>query len=88
MTSNYLARYEITASKIRRKDIYHKADVVELICLQNDDKQIPIDEALDEQMGGDESIGGIVNIDEGATDNVDEGATDNIDEKKNDRQGT
>ena len=71
MTSNYLARYEIAASKIRKKDIYHKADAVELICLQNEDKQIPIDEALDEQMGGDESIGGIVDIDEEDTDDMD-----------------
>lgn len=70
MTSNYLARYEITASKIRGKDIYHKADAVELICLQNDDKQIPIDEALDEQMGEDESIGGIVNINGKKTDGM------------------
>lgn len=68
MTSNYLAQYEISASDIRKKDIYHKADVVELICLQNDDKQIPIDEALDEQMGGEEGIGGIVAIDEEDTD--------------------
>ena len=35
MTSNYLARYEIAASKIRKKDIYHKADAVELrACLE------------------------------------------------------
>lgn len=71
MASNYLTQCEIRASEIRKKDIYHKADAVELICLQNDDKQIPIDEALDEQMGGDESIGGIVDIDEEDTDDMD-----------------
>ena len=78
--SNYLTQYEISASDIRKKDIYHKADVVELICLQNDDKEIPIDEALDEQMGGEEGIGGIFNIDEEDTDDTDtEGAAERYD---------
>lgn len=68
-TSNYLSNFEINASEIRKKDIYLKADIVELVCLQNTDQQIPLDEALDEQMGEDEGIGGIVNVDEGNLEN-------------------
>ena len=62
-TSNYLANIFLDASKIRNKDKHLLADIVELSCLQSPDHQIPLDEALDEQLGGNESIGGIVDID-------------------------
>ncbi len=56
---NYADNIQIDTSKLRKKDLYLYADVVELSCLKNKDSQISLTEALDEQLGNNEGIGGI-----------------------------
>lgn len=71
MSCNYLSEYEVDASKIRKKDTHLKADIVELACLKNEDKIIPVSESLIEQMGENEIIGGIDNEEIEEKENID-----------------
>ena len=57
---NYLHTIILDASKIRKKDLHHLADIVELTCLKNIDHETTLEEAFDEQLGENEGIGGIV----------------------------
>ncbi|MDR3361273.1 MAG: hypothetical protein LBO64_00220 [Desulfovibrio sp.] len=57
--SSLLQDAELDASKIRKKDKYRLADVIELTCLQNADHAISVSEGLDEQLGDGEALGGI-----------------------------
>lgn len=60
VTSNYLHPINLDASKLRKKDLHHFADIVELTCLKSIDHETTLEEALDEQLGENEGIGGIV----------------------------
>ena len=70
---NYLRNIELDAQKIRNKDLHRLADVIELSCLKNPDQEITIAEALDEQLGGNEGVGGIVQTDPPADEDAEEG---------------
>lgn len=59
-TYNYLDPIELNASKIAKRDLHLLADIVELACLKNIDHEMTLEEALDEQLGENEGIGGIV----------------------------
>jgi len=58
-TSNYLDTIQLDSAKLRRIDMHRHADLVELNCLQSPDREIPLEDSLDEQLGGDEGVGGI-----------------------------
>lgn len=81
---NYLTSIELNASKIRKKDLHLLADIVELACLKDLDHEITLAEALDEQLGENEGIGGIVETEP----NSDDDNTDSISIMRNDRQAT
>ena len=83
-TSNYLSPIELNASKVRQKDLHLLADIVELACLKSIDHETTLEEALDEQFGENEGIGGIVETEPSP---VEEGA-DSAPAMRNDRQDT
>jgi hypothetical protein len=76
-TSSFLHGIELDAAKIRQKDSYRLADVIELTCLQNSDYQVSFDEGLDEWLGGNEGLGGIYD------DNTHPPSTDSLDAAEN-----
>lgn len=83
-TSNYLTPIEVNASKVRQKDLHLLADIVELACLKSIDHETTLEEALDEQLGDNEGIGGIVETEP----NPDEESVDFAPAVRNDRQAT
>lgn len=83
-TSNYLNPIELNASKIRQKDLHLLADMVELACLQSIDHETTLEEALDEQFGENDGIGGIVE----AEPLPPEDDADSVPAMRNDRQAT